>query len=154
MKTEKKKLNVYLDNCCYNRPYDDQAQLRVELETKAKLFIQNLIVEGKVNLTISYVSEYENEFNPFPDRKSGISDFFHNASINVEETQAVKDLANELRTHGLKTKDALHISCAIEARCDYFFTTDDRILKHRDDRTAIMKPTDFIDIWEDNSDDE
>ena len=28
---------VYLDNCCYNRPYDDQTQLRIELETKAKI---------------------------------------------------------------------------------------------------------------------
>ena len=24
-------MRVYLDNCCYNRPFDDQAQLRVRL---------------------------------------------------------------------------------------------------------------------------
>ena len=31
-------LKVYLDNCCYNRPYDDQSQLRISLETQAKLY--------------------------------------------------------------------------------------------------------------------
>ena len=25
-------MRVYLDNCCYNRPFDDQRQLRVRLE--------------------------------------------------------------------------------------------------------------------------
>jgi len=40
-------IKIYLDNCCYNRPYDDQTQLRIELETKAKLFIQQKITEHK-----------------------------------------------------------------------------------------------------------
>ena len=26
-------MKVYLDNCCYNRPYDDQNSLSVSLET-------------------------------------------------------------------------------------------------------------------------
>ena len=33
------KLKLYLDNCCFNRPFDDQSQLLVRLETEAKLFI-------------------------------------------------------------------------------------------------------------------
>jgi hypothetical protein len=41
------KIKVYLDNCCFNRPYDDQTQLRIELETKAKLYIQQQIIEKK-----------------------------------------------------------------------------------------------------------
>ena len=34
-------MRVYLDNCCYNRPFDEQAQLRVRLETEAKMEIQS-----------------------------------------------------------------------------------------------------------------
>jgi len=34
------KLKLYLDNCCLNRPFDDQIQQRIYLETEAKLFIQ------------------------------------------------------------------------------------------------------------------
>ena len=33
------KIKVYLDNCAYNRPYDDQSQAKIELETQAKLKI-------------------------------------------------------------------------------------------------------------------
>lgn len=36
-------MRVYFDMCCYNRPYDDQSQIKVSLETQAKLHIQNLI---------------------------------------------------------------------------------------------------------------
>ena len=38
-----KTVRVYLDNCAYNRPYDSQTQMRIELETQAKLRIQRLI---------------------------------------------------------------------------------------------------------------
>jgi len=30
-----KRLKVYLDNCCFNRPYDDQTQVVIAVETKA-----------------------------------------------------------------------------------------------------------------------
>jgi hypothetical protein len=39
-------MRVYLDNCCYNRPFDEQAQLRVVLETLAKLNIQQQMRDG------------------------------------------------------------------------------------------------------------
>jgi hypothetical protein len=38
---------IYLDNCAYNRPFDDQSQLRISLETQAKLYIQSLIKDNK-----------------------------------------------------------------------------------------------------------
>lgn len=36
-------MRVYLDNCCYNRPYDDQSQLKISMETQAKLNIQHCL---------------------------------------------------------------------------------------------------------------
>ena len=32
-------MKLYLDNCCYNRPFDDQSQERVHLESEAVLII-------------------------------------------------------------------------------------------------------------------
>ena len=29
-------LKVYLNNCVFNRPFDDQSQIRIKLETEAK----------------------------------------------------------------------------------------------------------------------
>jgi hypothetical protein len=33
---------VYLDNCCYNRPFDDQSNLLVRIETETKMQIQEI----------------------------------------------------------------------------------------------------------------
>jgi len=33
-------MRIYLDNCSFNRPFDDQTQLRIRLETEAKQLIQ------------------------------------------------------------------------------------------------------------------
>jgi hypothetical protein len=38
---------IYLDMCSYNRPFDDQEQMKVRLETEAKLYIQACICEKK-----------------------------------------------------------------------------------------------------------
>ena len=43
-------MRLYLDNCCFNRPFDDQSQLKVRLETEAKLFIQQGILVGRYEL--------------------------------------------------------------------------------------------------------
>jgi hypothetical protein len=59
------KIKIYLDNCTYNRPFDDQTQIRISLETDAKRHIQRLIVENNLDLVYSYVSRLENDDNPF-----------------------------------------------------------------------------------------
>ena len=68
-------MKVYLDNCCYNRPYDDQSQLRISLETQAKLQIQSMIRNKEIELVSSYVLMYENSKNPHELRKRTIYDF-------------------------------------------------------------------------------
>ena len=37
------KMKVYLDNCTYNRPFDDQSQIRISLETE--IFISHILRE-------------------------------------------------------------------------------------------------------------
>ena len=53
-------MKVYLDNCCYNRLYDDQSQLRISLESQAKINIQDMIKDKEIELASSYVLLYEN----------------------------------------------------------------------------------------------
>jgi predicted nucleic acid-binding protein len=141
-------LRVYLDNCCYNRPYDDQSQLRIEIETKAKLFVQQLILDRTLELVVSYISEMENSDNPFSARRVAIQDFFQYAAVNIAESDEILITANKIKQMGLKTKDALHLASAISAGCDYFLTTDDRILKYSEKRIAILNPVDFVLRWE------
>jgi hypothetical protein len=43
-------MRIYLDNCCFNRPFDDQSQTRVRLEAEAKLEIQRRIKDKAIEL--------------------------------------------------------------------------------------------------------
>ena len=137
-------VKVYLDNCCYNRPYDDQLQLRIEMETKAKLSIQQQIVDKKILLVTSVILEYENNDNPYEMRKRVISDFLKHSSSYVDKSDEVVRIAQEINQKGIKPKDAAHLACAIHAGCDFFLTTDDRLLKYKDGRLRIINPVDFI----------
>lgn len=52
-------MNIYLDNCSFNRPFDSQMQLKIFLETQAKLEIQKMIKQNKYDLVWSYILESE-----------------------------------------------------------------------------------------------
>lgn len=143
-----KKLKVYLDNCCFNRPFDVQIQIRVSLETEAKLFIQSMITDKRIEFVWSFILLFENDNNPFEVRKESILDFSKHTIDNISMNQLIRQKAEKIESSGLKAKDALHIACAIYAECDYFITTDDRILKYTDDQIKIIDPLDFIKIWE------
>lgn len=56
----------------------------------------------------------------------------------------VKLRREELKKTGIKTKDALHIASAIAANCDYFISTDIRLLKSNDTRIKVINPVDFV----------
>jgi len=44
--TQSQEIRIYLDNCCFNRPYDKQTGERIKLETEAKLHIQRCVAFG------------------------------------------------------------------------------------------------------------
>jgi hypothetical protein len=50
-------MRIYLDNCCYNRPFDDQNQKKIQLETIAKLYIQNAVRNGVYDLVWSFMND-------------------------------------------------------------------------------------------------
>ena len=47
-----KNMKIYLDNCSFNRPFDDQSSMRIKLETEAKLFVQEKILIGKIAINL------------------------------------------------------------------------------------------------------
>ncbi|HNT73834.1 MAG TPA: PIN domain protein [Anaerolineae bacterium] len=143
-------LKIYLDNCVFNRPFDDQGQIRIKLETEAKLHIQSLIKQHRVVLVWSYILELENAHNPFVERSSAIKQWQRLAQVDVNETESLLSTAHSLQSLGFKSKDALHVACAMEAASDYFITTDDLLIKKA--RTVqgirVINPLDFINVVE------
>lgn len=139
-------MKVYLDNRCFNRPFDDQRQTRVRLEAEAKLCIQEHIRSGTLELGWSYMLDFENGANPFEERRVTIGGWQDYATGDVEETATILHQANALVGLGLKAKDALHIACALAGGSTYFVTTDDEILKRWKDveGIAVIDPTALV----------
>lgn len=141
-------LRIYLDNCCFNRPYDNQEFLRIYFEAQAKIYVQEMIKEGKLQLVTSYILSYENSCNPFTARRNAIEKFMRTYSsyhVGADKAEKVKHIANSIMLCGVKMKDAYHVACALEAECRYFLSTDDRLLrKYNSDKILMLNPVDFI----------
>lgn len=140
-------MRVYLDMCCYNRPYDDQSQLKVAMEAQSKLHIQNLISNSKLDLIGSYTLDYEVSRNPYEMRRQSIIQFIHNnmrGYVGDERAEIIKPIAEEIMATGVKEKDAYHVASAIYAGCEYFISTDIRLLKYKSDRIRLVTPIEFV----------
>lgn len=144
-------MRIYLDNCCFNRPYDDQSYISISLETQAKLYIQDLIRKGQLEMAASYMLDYENSQNPYEMRRNAITRFIEN-NMTIYVSNAKSDLviqmATEIMKTGVKYKDACHVACAILAECEYFLTTDRRLLKYKTEKIKMINPLDFIKVLE------
>ena len=143
-----KKVRIYLDNCCLNRPFDDQRQLRVSLETQAKLFIQSLVVKEDIELLWSYMLELENRKNPFANKRLSIASFSSHAVDFVKRSDSVSKKADRFEAQGLKAADAIHLACAGEGGADFLITTDDKVLKFQSGGIQIVDPITFIKIFD------
>lgn len=142
-------MRVYLDNCCFNRPFDDQTLLSTRLETEAKLTIQEKIKAADISLGWSYILDFENNANPFLERQIEIQRWKKLADSFTNETPEILAQMNQLMTLGLKPVDSLHIACAIDLKCDYFLTVDKGILKKVNTIASITvtSPINLIIDW-------
>jgi len=139
-------MKIYLDNCCFNRPFDDQSQIRIRLESEAKLKIQEEVRSGRVQVVWSYILDYENNKNPYQERKVRIVGWKKYAIMDIQGNIKLIERAELLNQTGLQKIDSLHIACAIFAKCEYFLTTDDNILRRSKliDDINVNDPIGFI----------
>ncbi len=81
-------MKLYLDNCMFNRPFDDQSNFKILLETEAKLKIQENIRSGLYELVWSYILDYENNKNPFRERREQIAKWKNTPARTWKQTIA------------------------------------------------------------------
>ena len=89
------KYRIYLDNCCFNRPYDDQSNLLVFLETEAKLFVQQAILQKTFELVWSYILDFENAANPYQNRKQAIAKWKKMAVMDIDASETIVNCGNQ-----------------------------------------------------------
>jgi len=137
-------MKIYLDNCSYNRPFDDQTQMKIRLETEAKLYIQAGVRIGRYSLVWSYMLDFENAENPYEEKQRTVSLWKDIANEYCPSSEEILLASTMYMGHEIKAKDALHIACAVKHNCDYFITTDKKLLNKSIDGIRIINPIDFI----------
>jgi predicted nucleic acid-binding protein len=122
-------MKIYLDVCCLNRPFDDQSQERILLESEAVLTILGRCHSKSLVLLSSEIVDLEISKIPDEDRKQKVELLSSVSRRNTIVDDEVISRARDLNRIGFKTFDAYHIACAEKGQADVFLTTDDHLLK-------------------------
>lgn len=122
-------MDIYLDTCSLCRPFDNQNNLRIKIETEAVQFIFEQIKKKKMKWIASEVLEFEiNQINILEKRIKVLS-FLKFADSKIKYSDKIEDIAVKIEKKGFNLLDALHISSSISSSAKYFITTDYEILK-------------------------
>ena len=122
------KLKIYLDCCCFNRPFDDQSDDKVRLESEAVL---SIIDRCEADIWDVYKSDILlDEILDTKDfiRKQKLLSLYSSATLNVELNNDIVKRAKEIREYNIKAFDSLHVACAEFAEADIFLTTDKKLI--------------------------
>jgi len=148
-------MRIYLDMCCFNRPYDDQTQARIHIETEAKLLLQQKVKNAECDLIWSSVLDFECKNNPFEEHRHAILQWRWLAKLVVMADDEIIVRAKAHEAQGIDKFDALHVACAISGQADLFITTDDRLINRmrKIDTLPTMLPGEaiaFVENWYEN----
>ncbi|MFM6006056.1 MAG: PIN domain-containing protein [Sphaerospermopsis kisseleviana] len=142
-------IRVYLDTSIYNRPFDDQTQAKIFLETQAVILILQMVETKLIELVSSTVLEYENSLNPFLVNQQSMARYLKLANIKILLDEEIRIRGEQLEKQGVKAIDALHVACAEASNSDYFITGDKRLINRcKGLSLKVVNPTDFIEETE------
>lgn len=124
-------MKLYLDNCCYNRPYDDQTQARIHMESEAVLAIINKCKQNNDEIIGSPVLDFEIEQIVNIEKCNNVKNFYDQTinrrfEYNVDILKRVKELFKKTT---IRTLDRFHLAFAENADVDVLLTTDDKFEK-------------------------
>lgn len=90
---------------------------------------------------------YECGQNPYEMRRKTILQFVDAntaAYVGLDRKGIIEEMAREIMESGVKFKDACHVASALFAECDYFISTDIRLLKYRTNKIRMVNPIEFV----------
>ena len=123
-------MKLYLDNCCYSRPFDDQTQDRIHIESEAVLAILRACENGSVTIFSSPVLRMEIDKFPNEDKREKVLSLYSLANPEIPFSEEIKARAEELRSKSsIRFMDSLHVATAEAGKADFMLTTDDKLIK-------------------------
>ena len=128
-------MTIYLDVSCLNRPFDDQRQARIRLESEAVTEILAQADLGRIQLVSSEMAEIEINAMSDRDRKRRVQSLLPGQADRMKLTEREFSRAVELRRLGFMPADALHVAAAESLKVSAILSCDDRLC-----RTARRHP--------------
>ena len=143
---------LYLDMNIYKRPFDDQRQMRIRLETVAVTMIFALIDDGQLSACWSFVLDYENSRDPIPERREFVQYLSRCCETTIAPDESIRELARRLsETYQIRGRDALHLAIAETPGCNYLVTCDDQLIRQGQRlqeqgviTVHVINPIDFV----------
>jgi hypothetical protein len=120
-------MRVYLDMCCLKRPFDDQAQPRIHLESEAVLALLSAPAES-VEVLRGAGLDLENDQNPVAHRAAKVGRWLQALPLMDLPDASLQPRTADLMGLGFKNFDAFHLACAELGGAEVFCTCDDRLL--------------------------
>ena len=122
-------MKIYLDVCCLNRPFDNQEQKRIRLESEAILLIMARFESKQWQWFSSEVVLDELLQTRNEDRRRRLLNLNEEADESLIVTDSDFERAQELTRLGFDDMDSLHLACAEHGNVDIFLTTDDKLMR-------------------------
>ncbi len=120
---------VYLDVCAICRPFDDQQQARIRLETQAVELILASIRRESLEWMISPTHILEIDAIRQPEERQHLLLLIDELGTKpAYDLPPVRKRAEALSNAGMGVADAAHVAFAEAAQAD-FVTVDDRLIK-------------------------
>jgi len=139
---------VYLDTCSIQRPFDDQSQIRIALESEAVLRAIQLVEQDDLDLLSSETLLVETDQNPHPRRRRFARGLLSLAVRFIQTDSQIESRARQYEKPGIRPFDALHLASAVESGADVFCSTDDQLLKRGSEAdtesTRVLTPIELI----------
>lgn len=122
-------MKIYLDVSCLNRPFDDQGQTRVRLESEATTLILEQCEHGDWQHMASEMSRIEIDAIPDADRRARVQLLLPDQGAMRKLSEPVFKRAESLELLGFKPADAVHLASAETLNVDIFLSCDDRLCR-------------------------
>ncbi len=141
-------MKVYLDNCCYNRVFDDRSNIKNYLEREAVLIVMQKAFDNELQIVGSDILKVEMSKIRNEEKRNNVEGLYHALVINsVKATCEISQRAAQIReVSNIRNFDSLHLASA-EAETEVLLTTDMKFLKNSqrvNTKIAIKNPIEFV----------
>ena len=140
-------IKIYLDNCCYSRPFDNEVNKEIENEIKAIEKIMKRYLKKELEIYKSKIIDFEINKMPIGNKRRQVEDLYDSLELKeIKYSDKVQDIVKRLKENNINNMDAYHIAYAEKENIEYFITVDKILInkaKKIKTKIKVINPIDF-----------